>query len=408
MMNKRLILALFLMIILGACGSGTPTLPPTQDVYPTALPVSSSEATQPGGATETVIRTTAPIQTNTPGPSLTPDAAQPPDEVGPTNFPPGVNPLTGLMVSDSSRLERHPIAVKVSNYPRNNRPQWGLSLADIVYEYYHEGGLTRFFAVFYGNDAEMVGPIRSARFFDQELIPMYQVNFAFAGADPRVLNRLGAAAFAGRLVTELDAGCPPMCRYDPTNMNHLVTNTQDIDAFILSRGIENSRQNLDGMFFMAQAPPGGVPVRQLYIRYSFGDFLYWDYNASTGRYLRYQDAESDNGQGEVFEPLSDRLTSAPIAADNVVVLMIPHSYYSVSPEMIEFGFDGVGTAYAFRDGQVYTIQWRRQGENMPLSLTFLDGTPYPLKPGTTWFQVLGTSSNLTEVETLWRFTFSVP
>ena len=45
------------------------------------------------------------------------------------------------------------------NLPRNHRPKYGLSAADLVYEYYTEAGTTRFIALFYGQDAETVGPI---------------------------------------------------------------------------------------------------------------------------------------------------------------------------------------------------------------------------------------------------------
>ena len=96
---------------------------------------------------------------------------------GPFNFPPNINPLTGLLVDDISNLERRPISVKISNYQRGIRPQWGLSLADHVFEYYHEGGLTRFNAIFYGNDAGQIGPIRSARFSDKDIVEMYDAFF---------------------------------------------------------------------------------------------------------------------------------------------------------------------------------------------------------------------------------------
>ncbi len=89
--------------------------------------------------------------------------------VSPAVTPQAINPLTGLIVSDPSKLERRPIAIKISNYPRSVRPQSGLSLADIVYEYYLEQNVTRFMAIFYGNDADKVGPVRSGRFFDEYL-----------------------------------------------------------------------------------------------------------------------------------------------------------------------------------------------------------------------------------------------
>ena len=125
-------------------------------------------------------------------PSPTPDfiAGYPLEGYGPINFPSQVNPLTGLPVGQPNWLERRPISIKVSNYPRGIRPQWGLSLADHVYEYYHEGGLTRFNAIFYGNDVAQIGPIRSARFSDKDIVEMYKAFFAYASGDWRVRERL--------------------------------------------------------------------------------------------------------------------------------------------------------------------------------------------------------------------------
>ncbi|MEN9564193.1 MAG: hypothetical protein RIR73_2437, partial [Chloroflexota bacterium] len=61
------------------------------------------------------------------------------------------NPLTGLPVSDPSFLQRRPLAIKIANSPDYVRPQSGLTLADVVYEYYIEWGDTRFIAIFYSN-----------------------------------------------------------------------------------------------------------------------------------------------------------------------------------------------------------------------------------------------------------------
>ncbi|MHB8808355.1 MAG: DUF3048 domain-containing protein, partial [Anaerolineaceae bacterium] len=75
----------------------------------------------------------------------------------------GVNPLTGLPVSDPNILNRMPVMVKVSNYPRSGRPHAGLSFADIVFDYYIGNGTNRFLAVYYGNDSSSIGPVRSGR-----------------------------------------------------------------------------------------------------------------------------------------------------------------------------------------------------------------------------------------------------
>ena len=50
---------------------------------------------------------------------------------------------------------------------RFTRRSPGLSMADIVYDYYHNDGYSRLHAIFYGQDAELVGAIRSGRLLDQ-------------------------------------------------------------------------------------------------------------------------------------------------------------------------------------------------------------------------------------------------
>jgi hypothetical protein len=110
------------------------------------------------------------------------------------------NPLTGLPVSDPSLLERRPMVIKVANSPDYVRPQSGLTLADVVYEYYIEWGDTRFIAVLYGNDSPMVGPVRSGRYFDEHVARMYNAFLVFKGADPRELSYLESSTLNDFLV----------------------------------------------------------------------------------------------------------------------------------------------------------------------------------------------------------------
>ncbi len=60
-----------------------------------------------------------------------------------------------------------------------------------MYEYYTEQGGTPFAVVFYGNNSETVGPIRSARFFDFNVIRMYKASFIFGYAYADLLFRVG-------------------------------------------------------------------------------------------------------------------------------------------------------------------------------------------------------------------------
>lgn len=385
---------LLLLVGLAACGN-IPTETPTQLAENTVtLPAPSETAT--------------PAATQTLEIEMTPTNTYPQEGYGPGNFPANVNPLTGLVVADPSKLERRPLMIKVSNIPRYVRPQWGLMQADHVYEYYTEYGSTRFIAIYLGKDSAMVGPIRSARFFDENIILAYKAVFAFGSADATVIERLFKADYFERLV--LESNWSPMFRYEPKGYNHLMVDTAKLSQYISEQGIENGRQNLDGLVFNYEVPPEGVTGETVSIRYSNSIYNRWEYDPASGKYLRYSDTVEDQygGRDEAYEPLTDRATGERIAFDNVVFLEIPYEYFRHNPEQFMVPFIGTGTAYAFRDGLMYEVKWQRNSQEAMVSLVNEDGSLFPMKPGNTWFQVLGTSSEVTQSELAWRFVFDIP
>ena len=73
-------------------------------------------------------------------------------------------------------------------------PQIGLEDADIVYIEQVEGGLTRLAAVFSSVIPERVGPVRSARISDIEILSQFgRVAFAYSGAQRKLLPVIAAA-----------------------------------------------------------------------------------------------------------------------------------------------------------------------------------------------------------------------
>jgi hypothetical protein len=407
-MTKRLLIGIFLALILVGCGQASNTPNPVATLEAIANTVTPSAA-----PTNTATPTFTPTATQLP----TPTETSTPVIYGPTNFPNNVDPLTGLPVNDPTLLDRRPVAVKINVVPRySNRPPWGLSFADIVYDYYHNDGYSRFFAIFYANNVDLAGPIRSARMLDYELVHMYQSIFAYGSADPLINQRLLNSDFADRLLLEgYMSSCPPsgsepFCRYEPNKSDLLLGNTAMMSSLITSRGVSNGRQNLDGMLFDPQVPEAGAQGSQLYVRYSGDNYTRWDYDPSSGQYLRFQDNVYDTGQGEEYAPLTDRLNDQQISASNVVVIFARHEYYQQPPaEIVEILLSGTGTAYAYRDGQMYQVQWSRPTVNSVLTLTYSDGTPFPFKPGITWFQVVSDASLATQDDTgAWHYKFVAP
>ena len=408
-MTKRILIGFIVLLLLAACGQETPA--PTAAIEATTpAPAASTFTPSPlpptGTATLTPTETEIPLPTET----LTPVV------YGPNNMPLTINPLTGLPPAARGLLDRRPVAVKINIVPRNTRPAWGLSLADIVYDYYHNDGYTRFHAIFYGNDAELAGPIRSGRLLDHELVRMYASVFAYGSADQIINNRLLNSDYSNRVLMEGQrSNCPPtaaapLCRFEPSGSDLLLGSTQAISQYFTNQGVENGRQALAGMTFDPTAPTGGAEGSQLFVRYSGDSYVRWDYNPITGSYLRFQDNVYDQGQGEEYAPLTDRLNDEQIAAQNVVVIVARHEYYQRPPaEIVEILLSGTGKAYAFRDGQVYEVVWNRPTINSVLYLTYPDGTAFPFKPGNTWFQVVGEASALTQPEPgTWRWVFSLP
>ena len=411
-MKARAALALFVMLLLVACGRGNvaPGNPNSG-----LVPVNVEETATSVPATPTI--TSSPTSTDTPTPTLSPTPTPEPKGYGPKDFPDNVNPLTGLEVKDSAILARHPIGIKVNIVPRYNRPPWGLSFADIVYDYYHNDGYTRYHAIFYGQDAEMVGPIRSGRLLDEALLRMYKSIFAYGSADQLINNRLLNSPGANRLIIEgRRSVCPPtgtnpMCRYEPNSGDYLLGGTEELTEYMITRGISAERQELDGMTFHPVAPPDGDTVEQVFVRFSADNYNRWDYDPTSGRYLLFQDnLYLDKGQDEVFVPLIDRLTEKQLAADNVVILVASHEYFQRPPaDIVEISLFGTGQAYAFRNGKMYEVSWNRPTLDSVLYLTFDDGSQYPFKPGSTWFQVIGRTSEIMEQDdNSWRFNFRFP
>lgn len=404
-MQKRSLLAVLILLFTSACVETGP-----QPIMPTAE--------IPAVTATVALLTASPIA---PSPTPAPEVVTPTGEVSPdinsggvitTTIP--VNPLTGLEISDAALLERRPVSVKVQIFPRNQRPPWGVSQADIIYDYYQNSGMTRFHAIYYGNNSKQVGPIRSGRLFDRHLVTMYKSILAFGGADRRILETFLTSSFADRLIMEGNNNCPPMCRIEPNGFNYLVTDTDFLSRYATAKRIDNTHQDLSGMVFSPDEPFGGQTGMQIFIRHSISAYLRWDYDPASQRYLRFQDTkEASKAEDEAYAPMNDRTTGQQLTADNVVILLLPHTYaFNTQPgngEIIDILLSGRGLAYAFRNGQMYTVNWNRPDTASTLFITTTDGAPFPLKPGQTWFEVIGQSSQSNSPgEGIWRFTFSIP
>lgn len=369
-----------------------PTPAFTETVPASVSPVVASTATQ--AATETSLPTaTAALPTETATPSV----------LGPV-FPDNIDPLTGLSAGEQFLLDRRPVAIKVSNFPRSLRPQSGLSGADLVFEYYTEEGMSRFLAVFLSQDVTSVGPVRSARYIDAELVTMYRAVLGFVGADPAVWAHV-VETLGSRAISESPSTCPALCRSGNGNVNSVFADTAAFTALSKSQG----RQELGGMTFELGLPSGGEPGSRVQVRFSWENRAEWRYDQTLGAYQRWSESvpEDDN---VVMVPLTDRNTGQQLQTDNVAVLYAEYSRLSGNEKYdVDFVYAKRGRLQLFRDGMVYEGFWVAASPTAPFQFTDGSGALLPLHPGNTWLEVVGEDSASKQVSPgQWEVDFGLP
>jgi hypothetical protein len=99
------------------------------------------------------------------------------------------SPLTGLPV-DEDVAARPAVSIKVDNSDEGRVQQVGIDKADVLIEEKVEGTVTRFIAVFQGVDADLVGPIRSVRATDSNIVGAFGGVFTYSGGAPIAVKTL--------------------------------------------------------------------------------------------------------------------------------------------------------------------------------------------------------------------------
>ncbi len=336
--------------------------------------------------TDTVEPTEMPDWTITPSPT--------PTQVPATYFyfDPGVDPLTGMTASDPTNLDRRPVMIKVSNWPREGRPHAGLSSADLVFEYFIGNQMNRFLAVYYGDNADTIGPVRSGRLVDAQLVNLYGGIFAYGNADPQVdevlIEQLGDRALAYK-----NLPCPPMCGYLTHSATGVYADSQAVTDYAASIGVDNQVQDLRGFYFNKQVPMGDDAGSILRVEYANFSIMEWRYDEQKANYLLWQEAESPDGL--ILAPTTDRNTGQELSFDNLVVMFADYIEYAPSLHDIEIqNVQSPQQAWFFRDGVKVDGTWRVPEPNRPIIFETAPGESMPLKPGRTWIVIVGKSSEI--------------
>jgi hypothetical protein len=300
-----------------------------------------------------------------------------------------VNQLTGQAVDDPAVLQRRPLAAKISNAPALVRPQAGIGAADLVFEHYVEGHLTRFTAIFWTQTPPRIGSIRSARLIDLEIPAMYGAIFAYSGAAEPIRQRIAALPFAPRAYEGVAEGEPLYFRDPAIEAPH---NLFAIPAAIWERaaedGLNDPPDHLDRMLFAARVPDDAQTAQQVTIDYG-PDVVRWTYDAASERYWRTVNDERHR----------DANTGEQISAANVVLI---YAHHQEDRSIVESEWQGnqdfsieiqiwtLGPAVIVRDGRMIEGYWMRWEEDSMLSFWEDEAATQQiaLKPGNTWFQVV--------------------
>jgi hypothetical protein len=354
--------------------------------------------------------TVMPTSTATPIPTPTATATPVIIQVGPTNFPANVDPLTGLTVSDPNILNRRPVMIKVSNYPREGRPHAGLSSADIVFDYSTGEGGNRFLALYYGQDSTKVGPIRSGRLVDRFLVREYQgilgLIYAYPPEYAQILDALGYS----RVISGGPNTCPAICSDGPETVTSRFANTAEMTKLYESRtGASDAKPNLDGMAFNTVPPANGTTGTQFTMQFSRANIGQWTYDSASKKYLA--SIEMDDAQPNVtIGPLVDRNTNQQLAFSNIIVVFANYETMNSADSIHEITISGAsGRAILFRDGQMYEGTWKNTNVDTPLQFFNADGQPLELQPGNSWINITGVNSLLSQDQPgIYRVIFGKP
>lgn len=311
---------------------------------------------------------------------------------------PALCPLTGVEARQD--IERPVLAVKIDNAPVA-RPQAGLESADIVYEELAEGGITRFLAIFHCSDAGNLGPVRSARNVDPDILVEYgPVLFGHSGAAPAVLKKVESTRGVSDLRhgTHGDAYRRERSRKAPSD---LFTSTENLRGLDEAEGVKGPPRT--GLEFdkavleqpsspAAKGTPGGTsppaqaaaPGTSVSFSYSgAGNTVRYTYDAAGKKYSRFNGNAPHNAAG-----------GGQLSAVNVVVLKVRvtagQGIDAAGSRSPEISVVGDGEAIVLRGGTSVTGRWSRSGLSDRTTLTDSAGKPLKLAPGNTWIHLLPT------------------
>jgi hypothetical protein len=290
-------------------------------------------------------------------------------------------PLTGQPIDDPARAQRPVLAVKIDNAQprtgRGGRPQAGINQADVVFEEMVEGSVTRFLALYHSQDADTVGPVRSARTTDLLLMePLNRPLFAWSGANAGVVGQVRGA---GVVDVGLDANSGAYNRAgDRPAPYNLMTST---GALYSAAGGEERPPPALFSYRPADVEPTGESATG--VRIVFGD-------GPGSAPVDYEWDGAGWARSQRDTPHVDA-TDTRVAPPNVIVQFTPYVEVQCCDAsgfpIVEAELVGEGDAWVMSAGRLIQARWSRPGIGDVTTYTTADGEPVLLTPGPTWVAI---------------------
>ena len=255
-------------------------------------------------------------------------------------------------------------------------PQIGVEDADLVYVEQVEGGLTRLAAIYTSKLPPLIGPIRSARISDIELLAQFgRVGFAYSGAQSK-MRPVIAEANLENLSAERNP--PSIYGKDPNRIGPVDMILKP--ELLLERANANPKIRIEtataSVFAFGDAPKGETNTAIAKIKWPSAKYeLRWD-SANEKWLIYFNEKPNMAANGE------------HLYADTAIIQIVsitPSIYGDKFGEITPFSkTTGSGKAVMLRDGFSYQISWQRNLETDVTTWKSEDGDVANFKPGRTW------------------------
>jgi len=255
-------------------------------------------------------------------------------------------------------------------------PQIGIEDADLVYVEQVEGGLTRLAAIYTSKLPPLIGPIRSARISDIELLAQFgRVGFAYSGAQSK-MRPVIAEANLENLSAERNP--PSIYGKDPNRIGPVDMILKP--DLLLERANANPKIRIEtataSVFAFGDAPKGETNTAIAKIKWPSAKYeLRWD-SANEKWLIYFNEKPNMAANGE------------HLYADTAIIQIVsitPSIYGDKFGEITPFSkTTGSGKAVMLRDGFSYQISWQRNLETDVTTWKSEDGDVANFKPGRTW------------------------